>query len=476
MRKMKQMRQQGFGLLGLLSLLLVAVSLMFNVSPAPVYAQAPTPTATPSDPVWRAFSTVREALEEEFSIDLTIVSSYTWEQTEWEFSIDDCDAEIDPADHRPFYIGWTFRVTSLQGTTYQARVSFDLRAVAICDEVTQSFTVDDEEGEDAIDPNLPQPVAGSGATGDFELGGHVLGLGLDTVSYMNQAGMTWVKKQLRYNLGDGTDGAQNFISDAQSKGFKILLGIVGYPDQMGDYENYVQQYAEFLGQVAALGPDAIEIWNEPNIASEWPEGQIDGARYTQMLAAGFNAIKTANPNVIVISAAPAPTGAEAAFPGRVVNDDRFMQQMANAGAGNFLDCIGLHYNEGAVAPSASSGDPTRNFYPTLYFGSMLQRGTLVASGKPICWTELGYLSPDGFETPLPGNFSWGSETSVAEQAAWLAEAVSLSAQSASPRVRLMIVWNVNFNIYGADPQAGFAMIRPDGSCPACATVGAVMGQ
>jgi len=33
------------------------------------------------------------------------------------------------------------------------------------------------------------------------------------------------------------------------------------------------------------------------------------------------------------------------------------------------------------------------------------------------------------------------------------------------------VWNVNFTNYGEDPMAGYAIIRPDGSCPACALLG-----
>ncbi len=36
----------------------------------------------------------------------------------------------------------------------------------------------------------------------------------------------------------------------------------------------------------------------------------------------------------------------------------------------------------------------------------------------------------------------------------------------------MIVWNVDFTGYGSDPQAGYAMIRPDGSCPACEALAA----
>jgi hypothetical protein len=79
---------------------------------------------------------------------------------------------------------------------------------------------------------------------------------------------------------------------------------------------------------------------------------------------------------------------------------------------------------------------------------------------------LGYLSGEGF-SGLPPNFSWASETSVQEHAQWLREAKDLSA--ASGRVRMMVVFNVDFTFFdpAGDPQAGYAMIRPDGGCPAC---------
>ncbi|MBZ0278876.1 MAG: hypothetical protein K8I60_22210, partial [Anaerolineae bacterium] len=89
---------------------------------------------------------------------------------------------------------------------------------------------------------------------------------------------------------------------------------------------------------------------------------------------------------------------------------------------------------------------------------------IIGGQKPICFTELGFLSPEGF-SPLPDFFAWAQNVTVSQQAAWLAEAAALASQSG--KVRLMIVWNVDFTVYGADPQAGYAMIRPDGGCPAC---------
>ncbi|MBZ0277402.1 MAG: hypothetical protein K8I60_14750, partial [Anaerolineae bacterium] len=322
--------------------------------------------------------------------------------------------------------------------------------------------------------NLPTPIPGSAASGSFELGGHVLDMSLNTFGTMNRAGMKWVKKQIRYNLGDDPSSVASFISVAHSNGFKILLGIVGQTSQMGDYNSYINTYANYLGGVAAAGADAIEVWNEPNIDREWPAGTVNGGTYTQMLAAAYNAIKSKNANTLVISGAPAPTGyfGTAGCTANGCNDDTFMQQMAQAGAAQYMDCVGLHYNEGIVSPQTNSGDP-RGEYPTYYFSSMLNRGYSPFGGKSVCFTELGYLSPEGYTTPLPANFAWAQNTSVAEHASWLAGAATAASQSG--KVRLMIIWNVDFPFFTADdPMGGYALLRPGGSCPGCDSLGAVM--
>ena len=65
-----------------------------------------------------------------------------------------------------------------------------------------------------------------------------------------------------------------------------------------------------------------------------------------------------SPAVLVVTGAPSPTGAEGAFGlDRVWNDDRYYLGMANAGAANYADCIGIHYNEGIIAPIQQGGDP-----------------------------------------------------------------------------------------------------------------------
>jgi hypothetical protein len=142
--------------------------------------------------------------------------------------------------------------------------------------------------------------------------------------------------------------------------------------------------------------------------------------------------------------------------------------MATTDIPQHSDCIGVHYNEGIVAPDRASGDPRDN-YPTRYLTTMLDRVSSAFRGIPVsmCMTELGYLTPEGF-SPLPGGFAWAQRVTLAQQAEWLQGAARILQGYTAMPVRLMIVWNVDFTRYDDDPMAGYAIIRPDGSCPACA--------
>lgn len=317
-------------------------------------------------------------------------------------------------------------------------------------------------------PTVAPPPPGSSS---FELGGQTFTFGFP--GQMQQSGMRWAKAQVRYNLGDPASIAQGAINTAHSQGFKIILSVLGNPAQLASNPAaYYAQFASFLGGVAALGPDAIEVWNEQNIDREWPAGQISGANYTQMLSQAFQAIKTAHPGTLVVSGAPAPTGFFGGCSANGCDDDAFIRQMAAAGAANYADCIGVHYNEGIVPPNQTSGDPRGNpNHYTRYFPTMVNTYAAVFPNKMLCFTELGYLTGEGLG-PLPPGFEWASNTTIQQQAEWLAQAAVLSRQSG--RIRMMIVWNVDATTWGADPQAGYAIIR-NGSCLACQTLGSVMG-
>jgi hypothetical protein len=312
----------------------------------------------------------------------------------------------------------------------------------------------------------PPSAGGAGADGGgTELGGQVPN-SIGHADFMRQAGMTWVKFQAKWPYVDSAV-ASSFVSAGHAAGFKVLLSIPGpsYPTSI-DFNGYV----EHLRAVAASQPDAIEIWNEMNLDREWPAGQIDPASYVNnMLAPGFNAIKSVSPGTMVITGALAPTGYFGGCTAAGCDDDAYLRGMSAAGAANYANCIGVHHNSGTTSPSARSGHVSGSGHYSWYFLPTLE----VASGAfggalPVCLTEYGYLTPEGYGT-LPTNFNWAADNTVAEQAAWLDEGVGLARSLGW--VRLVIIWNVGFTTWDTDPQAGYSIVRPDGTCPACVALG-----
>lgn len=297
----------------------------------------------------------------------------------------------------------------------------------------------------------------------FSYGGQTHDLNYPTL--MKNSGMTWVKFQLKWRADSRPEEIVERLTLAKAHGFKVLVSVTGdpYPTDI-DYDAFTQ----FMGGLAALSPapDAIEVWNEMNIDFEWPVGEIDPAVYTEkMLKPAYDAIKAQNRNIVVISGAPAPTGFDNGVNAWASN--RYFKGMVEAGATNYLDCVGVHSNEGAVSPYERRGHPAGGYYGWYFLPSMESVFFAFGGARPLCITELGILSGDGYGG-LPSRFWWAGETSADEQAQWLAEALTLANQSGY--VRLAILFNVDIFHFEEDPQGGFAIIRPGGDCPFCTLV------
>ncbi len=296
----------------------------------------------------------------------------------------------------------------------------------------------------------------------FAFGGQVPDGNTISEDFLRAAGMGWIKIQA--NEESAHDHGPD-IAKAHALGFKILLSTVGNRSRPHE-PAYQDEFAVYVANLAAQGADAIEIWNEPNLDREWPNGQIDPAIYAQMLQKSYIAIKAANPNTMVISGSPAPTGFFGGCQPGGCDDGPYLDGLHAAGAGAYMDCIGIHYNEGIISPNQATGDP-RGAHYTRYFPGMVERYSQAFGGtEPLCFTEIGYLSGEEWGS-LPQAFQWKGpfNNTVAEQTQFLLEAVQLGKQD--ERIKMMIIFNLNFTVWGDDPQAGYALIRPNGSCPSC---------
>lgn len=466
---------------GFLALALIIITSLI----VPAYAQDPTatpapapaggPTATPDTPDWLAFDAARTALEDELQQEITFVRSWEYDgDAQWEKGITSCRTLEEGETEQAIFFGWRFVITLLNGQQYEVRVTYNREVIVICDEVTVAAAVPTT----AANPNLPGAVAGTAGRGALEVGAQLQVGNTPAATYQrmkNEAGMTWVKKQVVIGVND--TAVPVYLAEAQANGMKLLVSVIGDKNAITT-PAFQDSVAAKMAEFARLGVHAIEVWNEANIDREWPKGQIGGASYVQFLAKAFNAIKAANPNTLVVSAGPAPTGAAGAQTAcsqnqSICNDDVWYREVAAAGGARYMDCVGVHYNEGTTSPTQSSGAAQGDNFPTRYYGTNLNRALAPFPGKQACITEIGYLTSAGYG-PLPGNFTWAAGTDINEHAQWLGQAVDVA--QAAGNVRLLIVFNFNLTVYTDDPQGGYAMVRPDGTCPACATIKAAISS
>jgi hypothetical protein len=98
-------------------------------------------------------------------------------------------------------------------------------------------------------------------------------------------------------------------------------------EHFADFGNYVYQFvSHFKGRVRH-----VIIWNEPNVTLEWGFRPVDPEAYTELLRVAYTRAKEADPEVLVLGGALAPT-LEPEGSDLAMNDLRFLERMYVAGA------------------------------------------------------------------------------------------------------------------------------------------------
>lgn len=171
------------------------------------------------------------------------------------------------------------------------------------------------------------------------------------------------------------------------------------PDNFNDYGDFVHAVvSRYRGQVKYY-----QLWNEPNLSIEWGGKPVDAREYVQLLRIGYQRAKEADPEAVILCAALAPTIEET---WRALNDQLYLQQMYDAGAGDYFDIMSV------MAYGLRSGPDDRrlDLQDVNFSRPMLIREIMVRNGdasKPIWASEMGWNSqPDWLkEEPIFGRVS-----------------------------------------------------------------------
>jgi hypothetical protein len=196
----------------------------------------------------------------------------------------------------------------------------------------------------------------------------------------------------------------NVVDAARANGLKVGLRLDSPPDWAGgavykldpaDVEDYVFHTVKYAA--GAIG--YVEVFNEMNLPIEWGTTPTDPAAYAHILAGAYRGAHRADPNVIVVSAAPSQrTGGL----GGTMEDVDWLNGLYDAGGGASFDALGVHAYIGNQAPDSDPTACTPMCFRDidLYRAVMQQRGD---GAKPGLITEMGALE----QTPVDlGQYEW----------------------------------------------------------------------
>ncbi len=200
---------------------------------------------------------------------------------------------------------------------------------------------------------------------------------------IRDAGFGWVKQGFAWREIEGLGKGQydwsvtdRIVDQAESIGLHMIARldtdptwasgqtypnnnnvIMSPPKNLKDFGDFCSALASrYKGRIAAY-----QIWNEPNLAREWGGKAPNPEAYVELLKVGYQAIKRADPNAIVISAGMAPTTRwdKVAMP-----DTEYLKRMYAAGAKPYFDALGAHGAGYKAPPEKDPGEVANdpNFY------------------------------------------------------------------------------------------------------------------
>jgi hypothetical protein len=225
-----------------------------------------------------------------------------------------------------------------------------------------------------------------------------------TLQMVRQMGSPWTVEYFPWPYIEPAKGDYNWshadavIKHAENQGVTVIARLGWVPEWAREKETTfthldTEHYDDFAEFVAAFVEhyreqvNHIIIWNEPNLSFEWGYRQVDPEGYVEMLKAVYPRAHAANPDVIVLAGALAPTLEPEGSPAGL-DDLLYLEQMYEAGAAPYFDGLSAHAYGLTQPPQAPPARDTLNFRRV-----ELLREIMVAHGdedKAIYVTEAGW--------------------------------------------------------------------------------------
>ena len=229
-----------------------------------------------------------------------------------------------------------------------------------------------------------------------------------TLQMVRELGAPWIAEYFPWPYIEAEEGvftwghSDTVIEHAENQGLTMIARLGWVPAWArpvpGEQETTLtyldaDHYDDFAGFVAAFVAryrgrvNHVIVWNEPNLSFEWGYRPVDPEGYVELLRAVYSRAHAANPDVVVLAGALAPT-LEPEGSAAGLSDLAYLERMYQAGAAPYFDALAVHAYGLTLPPEEPPAPGALNFRRV-----ELLRAGLVAHGdgdKPIYVTEAGW--------------------------------------------------------------------------------------
>lgn len=279
-----------------------------------------------------------------------------------------------------------------------------------------------------------------------------------TMAMIDQAGIGWVKQQFSWAeieqtaKGDFWDDKYSksswekfdqIVDLAEEYGLQVIAR-VDRPPQWARPEGSNPEappidphtYADFIYQFVQHYRGRIhylQIWNEPNLHTEWRENApVDARAYVTLLRLAYERAKEADPNIQILCAPLAVRTSD--DPNRLnVSELTYLEEMYKAGAAPYFDIMSANAY-GFEDPPEAEPDPARlNFRRVELLRLVMEK--YGDDDKAIWFNEYGWNTAPEEVHPAP----WGRVTEQ-EQARWTVRGIEYARQH-WPWAGVIAIWH-----------------------------------
>lgn len=274
----------------------------------------------------------------------------------------------------------------------------------------------------------------------------------DNLRAIRELGVPSVKHSFYFCQSYDWDATDRIVQAVAEAGLKLVPLLDGCPQDGFRPPAETKLFAGWAGAFADRYRDDIDhyiVWDEPNLTDHWGNRPVNPADYAALLSASANAIRSVDPESVIIAAPLAPTIETGPMN---LSDSMYLQLIYEAGAKDSFDiAAGKPYGFDNGPDDRQVDTEVLNFSHVILLREVMERN---GDGQKALWA--GNWGWNSLPEDWQGSPSLWGQVDEETQAEWTVDAL-VRARQEWPWMGLMFLENWEPASPDSDPVWGFSI-------------------